>query len=181
MFAGSRLGLDPGLERRKARAGWIAWARTAAVPFVLLEVAVERGNYSPGDETLAWALAAAFAAAALGLLLARRRPWAAPAGLALDAAFVSAFVALYSFEAGTTARQLLVLPVVEGALLYALRGGLLLPLASLPALAFFEWRQAERLDFHPFDIGHVLGPAGIQLVVGVAVGALVARLERRGS
>jgi hypothetical protein len=97
----------------------------------------------------------------------------------LDAAFVSAFVALYSFEAGTTARQLLVLPVLEGALLYALRGGLLLPLASLPALAFFEWRQAERLDLHPFDPGHVLGPVGIQLVVGVAVGTLVRRLEGR--
>jgi hypothetical protein len=178
MFAGRRLGLDPGLERREARAGWIAWARTAAVPFVLLEVAVERGNYPPGDERLAWALAGGFAAVALVLLLAREHGWAAPVGLVLDAAFVSAFVALYSFEAGTTARQLLVLPVLEGALLYALRGGLLLPLASLPALAFFEWRQAERLDLHPFDPGHVIGPVGIQLVVGVAVGALVRKLER---
>lgn len=151
------------------------------MPFVLLEVAVERGNYPPGDERLAWALAGGFLVVAVVLLLARRRPWAAPTGLALDAALVSAFVALYSFEAGTTARQLLVLPVLEGALLYGLRGGLVLPLASLPALAFFEWRQAERLDLHPFDLGHVLGPAAIQLVVGVAVGGLVARLERRGS
>ncbi|HWM14703.1 MAG TPA: hypothetical protein VNO56_09495 [Gaiellaceae bacterium] len=179
MFARRRLGLDPGLERREARAGWIAWARAAAVPFVLLEVALERGNYPSGDERLAWALAAGFAVAAGLLLLLRGRAWAAPAGLALDALFVSAFVVLYSFEAGTTVRQLLVLPVVEGALLYGLHGGLLLPLASLPALAFFEWRQAERLDLHPFDGGHVLGPVGIQLLVGVAVGALVARLEQR--
>ena len=150
------------------------------MPFVLLEVALEHGNYPSGDERLAWALAAGFAVAAgLLLLLLRGRAWAAPAGLALDALFVSAFVVLYSFEAGTTVRQLLVLPVVEGALLYGLHGGLLLPLASLPALAFFEWRQAERLDLHPFDGGHVLGPVGIQLLVGVAVGALVARLERR--
>lgn len=145
---------------------------------MLLEVALERGNYPSGDERLAWALAAAFVAAAAGLLLARRHAWAAAAGLALDAAFVSAFVALYSFEAGTTVRQLLVLPVLEGALLYAVRGGLLLAVASLPALAFFEWRQAERLDLHPFDVGHVIGPVGIQLLLGVAVGALVARLER---
>ena len=179
MFACRRLRLDPRLERRDARAGWIAWGRAAAVPFVLLEVAVERGNYPAGDEPLAWALAAAFAVAAGGLLLARGRGWAAPTGLVLDAAFVSAFVALYSFEAGTTVRQVLVLPVVEGALLYGLRGGLLLPLVSLPALAFFEWRQAERLDLHPFDPGHVVGPAALQLVVGVAVGALVGRLERR--
>ena len=151
------------------------------MPFVLLEVAVERGNYPPGDERVALALAGGFALVALVLLLARERTWAAPAGLALDIAFVSLFVALYSFEAGTTARQILVLPVVEGALLYALRGGLLLPLASLPALAFFEWRQAERLDLHPFDPGHVIGPVGIQLLVGVTVGALVARLERSAS
>jgi hypothetical protein len=178
MFARRRLSLDSRLERRDTRAGWIVWARIAAVPFVLFEVAVERGNYPAGDESLAWALAAGFAVAAGGLLLARRRGWAAPAGLVLDAAFVSAFVALYSFEAGTTVRQVLVLPVVEGALLYGLRGGVLLPLASLPALAFFEWRQAERLDLHAFDPGHVVGPAAIQLVVGVALGALVARLER---
>jgi hypothetical protein len=181
MFAGRRLGLDPGLERRDVRARWIAWARAAAVPFVLLEVAVEHGNYPPGDERVAWGLTAAFAAAALALLAARDRPRAAPAGLVLDTAFVSAFVALYSFEAGTTARQVLFLPVVEGALLYGLRGGLLLPLASLPALAFFEWRQAERLDLHPFDPGHVVGPVGIQLLVGVTVGGLVARLARRPS
>jgi hypothetical protein len=179
MFAGRRLRLDPELERREGRAGSIVWARAAAVPFVFLEVALERGNYPSGDERLAWALAAGFAASAGLLLLLRGHAWSAPAGLALDAVFVSAFVVLYSFEAGSTVRQLLVLPVAEGALLYGLRGGLLLPLASLPALAFFEWRQAERLDLHPFDIGHVLGPVGIQLLVGVAVGALVARLERR--
>jgi hypothetical protein len=179
MFAGRRLGLDPGLERRDARAAWIAWARAAAVPFVLLEVAVERGNYPPGDELRAWLLAAALASGAIVLLLARGRAGAAAAGLAYDLVLVSGFVALYSFEPGTTARQLLVLPVVEGALLYGLRAGALLPLASLPALAFFEWRQAERLDLHPFDAGHLLGPVGIQLLVGVALGALVEQLERR--
>ncbi|MGH3022346.1 MAG: hypothetical protein ACRDNI_01700 [Gaiellaceae bacterium] len=179
MFARRKLGLDPALERRGARATWIAWARAAAVPLVVLEVAIERGNYPPGDERLAWLLAAAFAAGTGALLLSRRRAWTAPAGLVLDVLVASAFVALYSFEAGTTARHVLLLPVVEGAFLYGLRAGVLLPLVSLPALAFFEWRQAERLDFHPFDVGHVLGPAGIQLLVGIAVGALVTRLERR--
>lgn len=178
MFARSRLCLDPGLERREARAAAVAWARAAAVPFVLVEVALERGNYPDGDERLAWLLAGAFTLAAAVLLLARRRRGAAAAGLALDVVLVSAFVALYSFEAGTTARQLLALPVLEGSLLYGLRAGALLPLASLPALAFFEWRQAERLDLHPFDPGHVVGPVGIQLLLGVTVGALVSRLER---
>lgn len=179
MFARRRLRLDPALERREARALWIAWARAAAVPLVVFEVAVERGNYPPGDERLAWLLAGAFATGAGSLLLLRRRGWSAPAGLVVDVLVASAFVALYSFEAGTTARHVLFLPVAEGAFLYGLRAGALLPLSSLPALAFFEWRQAERLEFHPFDVGHVLGPAAIQLVLGIVVGALVSRVERR--
>ncbi|HEX2045364.1 MAG TPA: hypothetical protein VHF23_07045 [Gaiellaceae bacterium] len=173
MFALRRLGLTGELERPAVRAAWVAWARTAAVPFVFLEVAIERGNYPEGQEPLAWALAAAFAAGAVLLLRARDR---AGLGLAFDWAAVSCFVALYSFEAGTPVRQLLVLPVVEAALRFGVRGGLLLPPASLPVLAFFEWRQAVRLDLHPFDPGHVVGPVGIQLVAGLAVGALVRRL-----
>jgi hypothetical protein len=176
MFAFRRLGLTGELERQAVRSAWVAWARAAAIPFVFLEVAIERGNYPEGEETLAWALAAAFAAGALLLLRARDRP---ALGLAFDWAAVSCFVALYSFEAGTPVRQLLVLPVVEAALRFGLRGGALLPLASLPALAFFEWRQAVRLDLHPFDPGHVVGPVGIQLVAGLAVGALVRRLDAR--
>jgi hypothetical protein len=177
MLSRGPVNLDRDLERREARAAWIAWARLVTVPFAVLEVLVERGNYPPGDEARAWAITLVFGAGALVLLAGRARHWAPAVGLGLDLATVSAFVALYSFEAGTPVRQLLVLPVVEGALLYGIRGGVLLSLAGLPALAFFEWRQAERLDLYPFDVGHVLGPAGLGLAVGVVVGALVERLE----
>ena len=177
MLSRGPVNLDRDLERREARAAWIAWARLVAVPFAVLEVLVERGNYPPGDEARAWAITLVFGAGALVLLGGRARLWAPAVGLALDLAAVSAFVALYSFEAGTPVRQLLVLPVVEGALLYGIRGGVLLSIAGLPALAFFEWRQSERLDLYPFDVGHVLGPTGLGLAVGVVVGALVERLE----
>ena len=170
------LGLTKELERPDVRSAWITWGRAAAIPFVFFEVAVESGNYPAGEEKLAWALAAAFA---VGALLLLRSPHRAGIGLAFDWAAVSLFVALYSFEAGTPVRQLFLLPVLEAALRYGPRGGALLPLASLPALAFFEWRQAIRLDLHPFDVGHLLGPVGIQLAVGLAVGALVARLPRK--
>src|SRR5919106_2731568 len=113
MFSLRRLGLTGDLERPEARSAWIAWARLAAVPFVFLEVATESGNYPPGDEAYAWALASAFAAGTLVLLRFRDR---AAMGLVFDWALVSAWVALYSFEAGTPVRQLLVLPVVEAAL-----------------------------------------------------------------
>jgi hypothetical protein len=179
MFSLRRLGLTIELERPQVRSAWIAWARLAAVPFVFLEVAIESGNYPPGDETYAWTLASAFAAGALVLL---RFPERAALGLTFDWAAVSLWVALYSFEPGTPVRQLLLVPVVEAALRYGVRGGALMPLASLPALAFFEWRQAIRLDLHPFDPGHVVGPAGLALLVGLAVGALADRAQaQRGA
>ena len=177
MFSFRRLGLGGDLERRPTRAAWVAWARVAAAPFALVEVALERGSYPSGDETLAWAAAGAFAVGALVLLGARERRWAPEAGLAFDLVAASAFVALYSYESGTAVRALLALPVVEGAFLLGPRAGALLPLAALPSLGFFEWRQAERLGYHELDPGHVVGPAGILLLVGVAVGMLVARLE----
>src|SRR5919106_1133904 len=174
MFSLRRHGLTGDLERPEVRAAWIAWARLAAVPFVFVEVAIESGNYPPGDEAYAWTLAAAFAAGALVLLRFRER--AAP-GLMFDWAAVSLWVALYSFELGTPVRQLLLVPVVEAALRYGVRGGALMPLASLPALAFFEWRQAIPLDLHPFDPRHVLGPGRVGPLVGLVVGALVQRFE----
>jgi hypothetical protein len=176
MFSLRRLGLTRELERTETLDAWIACVRAAAVPFVFLEVAIERGNYPRGEERWAWTVAVAFAVGAA--LLLRFRAHRALA-LAFDWAIVSAWVAVYSFEPGTPVRQLLVLPVVEAALRLGVRGGILFPLASLPALAFFEWRQAVRLDLHPFDPGHILGPAGLQLLVGLVVGALRDCLARK--
>jgi hypothetical protein len=56
----------------------------------------------------------------------------------------------------------------------ALRGGLVLPLTSAPALAFFESRASDELGV-PFDLGHVLGPIGLQVVLGLVVGLLAQR------
>jgi hypothetical protein len=179
MFVRRRL--LPDLDRPDGLDAWVAFVRAAAAPFVVLEVAIERGNYPPGDERWAWTLAAVFAAGAAFFLW--RRSLHSPA-LVFDWAVVSGWVALYSFESGTPVRQLLVLPVIEAALRYGVRGGVLFPVASLPALAFFEWRQAD-LDLHPFDFGHVVGPAALQLLVGLVVGALAerspARRDRRRS
>jgi hypothetical protein len=166
--------LLPDFDRPGGVGAWLALVRTAAVPFVFLEVAIERGNYPPGDERWAWTLAVVFAVGAAFFLW--RRSLVAPA-LAFDWAVLSGWVALYSFEPGTPVRQLLVLPVIEAALRYGVRGGLLFPLASLPALAFFEWRQWS-LDLHPFDAGHIVGPAAVQLLVGLVVGALAQRVAQ---
>jgi hypothetical protein len=49
-----------------------------------------------------------------------------------------------------------------------------LPLTSAPALAFFESRASDELGV-PFDLGHVLGPIGLQVVLGLVVGLLAQR------
>ena len=160
-------------------ASWIAWVRVAAVPFVFLEVAVERGNYPRGYEGWAWGIAALFALGASALLWAHRRD--AEVGLpayVFDVAVVSAYVVIYSFEPSSPVRELLFLPVIEAALRWGRLGGLLAPLLSVPALAIFEWKVSERLGV-PYDAGHVIFPVGLQLLVGLIVGALAQRAAVR--
>ena len=152
-----------GLER------WIPWARLIAVPFAFAEVAVESGNYPPGYERWAWTTTAGFAVGAVVLRFVRQPL----AGVLFDLIIVSAFVCIYSFEPNSPVRALLLLPVIEAALCYGARGGLVLPLASAPALAFFEVKTSDRLGVD-FDPGHVLGPIALQIVVGLVVGRLAA-------
>jgi hypothetical protein len=146
---------------------WIPRARLVAVPFALIEVAVESGNYPAGYERWAWTTAAVFAIGAVGLLLFR----SPLAGVILDAVVVSAFVCIYSFEPSSPVRELLFLPVVEAGLCFGVRGGLALPAFSAPALSFFEAKTSDELGV-AFDPGHVLGPIGLQILVGLVVGRL---------
>ena len=155
---------------RTSPASWVPRIRLAAAPFALLEVTIERGNYPPGDEAWAWMLAGAFV---VGALLLALRPLRL-AGLVFDLAVVSGFVVLYGFEPSSPVRELFFLTAVEAALLFRLPGAILAPLAAAPALSIFEWRAAERLDVG-LDPGHVVGPMGLQLVVGLLVAALAAR------
>jgi hypothetical protein len=149
---------------------WIPRARLIAVPFAFAEVAIESGNYPPGYERWAWTTAAVFAVGAVVLFFARH-PFA---GIFFDAVIVSAFVCIYSFEPSSPVRELLFLPVIEAGLYYGVRGGLVLPPASAPSLAFFESKASDELGV-AFDPGHLLGPIGLQLVVGIVVGWLAQR------
>jgi hypothetical protein len=153
---------------------WIRWVRLVAVPFAFFEVAVERGNYPPGYERWGWLTTSVFAAGAI--VLFRVDPAYRLAALAFDTAVVTGFVLIYSFELGTPVRQLLILPVLEAALRYGPRGAVVVALATVPALTFFELLHTDRHDL-PFDPGHILGPFGIELLVGLTVGLLVTRLN----
>jgi hypothetical protein len=160
-------------------ADWIPWIRLIAVPFAILEVLVERGNYPPDYDRWAWVVTGVFVAGAVALFFSGRSrlPWTAAAGLGFDLVLLSSYVAVYSFEAGTPVRQILFLAVVEAAILYGRLGGTVTSLATAPALAFFEWKQSDDLSA-PFDPGHVLGPVGLALLIGLVVGKLS---ERTGS
>jgi hypothetical protein len=149
---------------------WVARARLLAVPFAFLEVAVERGNYPPGYERWAWTTASVFAVGAVAILFTRQRL----AGLVLDTLVVSAFVCLYSFEPNSPVREVLFLPVVEAGLLYGARVGATWPVTSVPALWFFERQTSDALGV-PYDPGHVLGPVGLKVLVGLVVGLATPR------
>jgi hypothetical protein len=157
-------GVTGNLER------WLPRARLIAVPFALAEVAIETGNYPPGRERWAWTTAAVFALGAVVLFFVRHPL----PGVLFDAIVVSAFVCIYSFEPSSPVRELLVLPVIEAGLLFGVRGGALLPLASVPALVFFESKASDELGV-AFDPGHVLTPIALLAVVGGVVGWLAQR------
>jgi hypothetical protein len=151
---------------------WIARARLAAVPFAVAEVLIERGNYPPGYERWAWTITAVLAVGAVAMLVVR----IPLAGLLLDLLVVSSFVCVYSFEPSSPVRELFFLVTVEAGLLLGARAALLLPPLSVPALWFFELEASDRLSV-PYDVGHVLGPMGLQLLVALVVGRLAARLR----
>jgi hypothetical protein len=152
---------------------WIPRVRLVVVPFVFVEVAIERGNYPAGYERWAWTTSAVFAVGALVFFFTRGRLVAA----AFDTAIVSAFVCIYSFEPNSPVRELLFLPVLEAGVLLGARGGVLWPLLSVPPLWFFERQASDELG-EPYDVGHVLGPVGLQVLVGLVVGALADRTGR---
>lgn len=160
-------------------ADWIPWVRLIAIPFSILEVLIERGNYPPGYERWAWLVTGVFVggAALLFFLVRLGSRWAAAAGLGFDLVVLSSYVAVYSFEAGTPVRQILFLAIVEAGVLYGRLGGAITAFATAPALAFFESKQSDDLSV-PFDPGHVLGPVGLALLIGLVVGTLT---ERTGS
>jgi hypothetical protein len=169
--------LQRGLPNLRDATTWIAWVRLIAVPFVFLEVGIEHGNYPAGYERWAWGIASVFAIGAAALFAARATAGrVAVAGYVFDLAVLSAFVVVYSFEPASPVRELLFLPVVEAAIQWGRRGGVLAPLASTPALAVFEWKVSDRLGV-PYDAGHIIAPVGLQLLVGLIVGALRERAD----
>jgi signal transduction histidine kinase len=163
---------------------WAALVRLAAVPWAVLEVGVLTSGFPSGYEAVAWATTAAFAVGAIALFAASR--WELDvraqrriglAALVFDTAAVGAYVLIYTFEPGTPTRSLVVVPVIEAALRYGVRGLALVPLAIAPILAVSEWWRSDHFEPHPYNVDHVAFPLGLQLVIALIVGGLTDRLR----
>ena len=154
----------------------LAWVRVALVPLALLKVLLDREEFPPGYETAAWGVLAGQTAIAL-LLVALAYLWRARLrslamlNVVADFAFASALMAAFSWEPAQPLRAVLFLVVLEAALFFRLRGGLIAGAATLPVLVVHElWRQAE------FDVPIRWDALVLRLVVALALGGVVGRL-----
>jgi K+-sensing histidine kinase KdpD len=158
---------------------WLAWVRLGAVPFAIFQVAVSSG-YPTRYLAAAWATTAAFAAGTGVLFILSRRTtsrWLSLVGLVFDTAVVCAYVLVYSFEQGTPIRQLLYLPIVEGALLYGMVGSIAVALLTTPVVIVFEWLRARHGSPHTYRLNFVTFQVGTSLLMALIVGWLVLRLR----
>ena len=164
---------------------WISLVRLIAVPWAILEVAFLSDYPSGGYEAAAWVTTAVLAIGAVAFFLVGRRgaperlqPAICLAGLLFDTGVIWAYALVFTFGPGTPIRELLFFPVVEAALRYGLRGGLLMPAAQAPILLATEWWRSDRFAPPEFTADHVTFPLGLQFAMGGIIGWLVNRLAR---
>jgi signal transduction histidine kinase len=167
---------------------WTAWIRLAAVPWAALEVGLLTDDFPSGYDTAAWVTTAAFAAGAVALFGVTRRDLGRRelrrlglVALSFDTAVVAAYVFVFTFEAGTPTRSLVVIPVIEATLRYGLQGVLIVPAAIAPLLVASEWWRSEHFEPRGFDVDHVVFPLALQLVVGSIVGRLTDQLRAQSA
>jgi signal transduction histidine kinase len=169
---------------------WIALVRLAAVPFAIVEVGALTSNFPNGYEAWAWAATAALAVGAVGLFFLSRSQVFDRAphrigflAIAFDTVVLSAFVVIYQFEIGSPVRQVFYVLLVEAAVRYGIRGGLIMPAVLVPILALGEWWREAKFDMppHGYQLDHVVFPWALLTLTGLIVGWLVDRLRRESA
>jgi signal transduction histidine kinase len=160
----------------------MSWVRLLAVPFALLEVLVLREEYPSGYQARALAVTAVLAVGAVVLLvLAYRAPRSASHAIGLgaflfDSAVAYGYIFVFVFEPGSI-RQLAFIPLVEAALRYGVRGGVVVALLSALPLSLYEWWRVERFETGNYDVDTITFTVGVQLILGAIVGSLVETLR----
>jgi signal transduction histidine kinase len=181
--------MSPELERRWELERWISILRLIAVPWAVIEVGLVTNFKAERYEIAAWVVTGVLAAGAVVFFWLSRRGVPSPyqpgvcfAGLVFDTAVIWVYALAFTFESGApTIRALLFFPVLEAALRYGLRGGLLLPVAQIPMLVAIEWWRSDHFTPSGFHLQSVTVPFGLQLAVGAVVGWLVNRLAKETS
>jgi signal transduction histidine kinase len=176
------------LERRRQIERWIAWVRLLAVPFAIVEVGVLSHGFPDGYETWAWTATGVLASGGAVLWILARRNWSRKgqrllglAALGFDIVVVGSFVVVYyAWEANTPIRELLFLPVVEGAVRFGVLGGILVPILLVPFLAYGELLRADHYN-RDFNLDAVTFPLGLEIVTGLVVGWLATRLRKEAA
>jgi signal transduction histidine kinase len=160
----------------------MSWVRLLAVPFALLEVLVLREEYPSGYQARALAVTAVLAVGAgVLLVLAYRAPRSASHAIGLgaflfDSAVAYGYIFVFVFEPGSI-RQLAFIPLVEAALRYGVRGGVVVALLSALPLSLYEWWRVERFETGNYDVDTITFTVGVQLILGAIVGSLVETLR----
>ena len=159
----------------------IALVRLALVPAALLQLLVNSGDFPPGYRAFAWEVLGLHLVLAAGILFLIHR-WRAQlrvlalASLVVDAVVISALVLVYSWEPVQPVRSLLFLVVLEAALFFHLRGGLIAAAFTVPVLVAAE--LVQRADVGgSFQSEPIVLRGLIAFAVGAGVGRLV-ELER---
>ena len=162
---------------------WMAWIRLAVVPFAIFQVAISTG-YPNGYERWAWAVTFVFGVGALLLFWVVQHEWRRSAqvrleatAMAFDFAVASAYVLIFSYQAGSPIRQIIFVPLFEAALRYAIPGALAVALASAPVMAVFEHLREHWIAPHRYHFDYVTLQVGVEVVLGLIVGVLVQRLR----
>ncbi len=159
---------------------WISVVRLAATAFVVAQVSYSSYS-STADQQVAWELAGTLAISSVLLFALAAGPdrwWVSSVSMAFDFGIISAFALLYASEPGTPTRQLLLLPVVLGALRFGLPGGLVMAAAMVPVTIWFEWRRSDILYGHgSIAWNNVIFQAGAGLILALLIGALMRRIE----
>ena len=155
----------------------LAVVRVALVPLALAKFLFDRGDFpTAGYESAAWAVLAGQALVALALLgLAhwwrRRLRGLAVLNVVADLALATALMFVFAWEPGQQLRALTFLVVLEAALFFRLRGGLIVAVTTMPILLLLElWRERE------FGVEVQVDALVLRLVVALALGGIVGRL-----
>jgi signal transduction histidine kinase len=155
----------------------LAWVRLGLIPLAFVQLLTEIDDFPDGYETaaglvLAWHMLAGAVLLVLVLRWRGRPRHLAMITVAFDTLLAELLVLVYSWEGTGTLRALLYLVVLEAALFFRTRGGLLMGAICGVLLVLTEWFQVSQFG-GGWMVESLLVRTGVALLLGGVVGRLV--------